>query len=75
MLALEKTLDTINHYNTLLENTQPTLDDRFFMSQIEMFLAQALLQDLHSNSSRKLGNILISISDLKGEPNYVGNYQ
>lgn len=75
MLALEKTLDTINHYNTLLENTQPTMDDRFFMSQIEMFLAQALLQDLHSNSSRKLGNILISISDLKGEPNYVGNYQ
>ena len=75
MLALEKTIDTINHYNALLENTQPTMDDRFFMSQIEMFLAQALLQDLHSNSSRKLGNILISISDLKGEPNYVGNYQ
>ena len=74
-MALEKTLDTINHYNALLDNTQPTIDDRFFVSQIEMFLAQALLQDLHSNSCRKLGNILVSISDLKGEPNYVGNYQ
>lgn len=73
-MALEKTLDTINHYNTLLENTKPTIDDRFFVSQIEMFLGQALLQDLRSNSCRKLGNILISISDLKGSPDYVGNY-
>ena len=73
-MALEKTIDTINHYNALLENTQPTIDDRFFVCQIEMFLAQALLQDLCSNSSRKLGNILISVSDLKGSPDYVGNY-
>lgn len=74
ILALEKTIETINHYNGLIGATQASDDDDFFVSQIEMFLAQALLQDLRSNSCKKLGNILISISDLKGSPDYVGNY-
>ena len=74
ILALEKTAEIINHYNELIGITQASDDDNFFVSQLEMFLAQALLQDLRSNSCRKLGNILISISDLKGNPKYMGNY-
>lgn len=62
-VEMQKLQELINKFNNALLKEEPTEDERFFVTNIELELAKSILQDLTSNSARKLGKILLSMTE------------
>lgn len=55
-----KLLKTLISFYKKLEIESPTADDKFFVQNIHLFLAQAILYDFRGETSKQLANVILA---------------
>ena len=58
-----KTVEIIEKYKNLIDMTEPTEEEKFFVYNYALMLAESLMFDLGDETAKKLGKILLAISE------------